>query len=105
MKKYAIILCTVIFVLMSVFAFRGPIKPGIYGTIDPAEGARKVWAVSGTDSISAIPVAGKFSLDVKAGNWKLVVEAIAPYKNTAVDNILVQESQPTDAGVIKLATQ
>ena len=103
MKKIAIILCIAV-VIMGAFAFGHRAKSGIYGIVDPPEGAKKVWAISGNDSASAIPVSAKFTLDVKPGNWKLIVEAAAPYKNTSVDNILVQEGQVTDAGVIKLST-
>jgi hypothetical protein len=75
---------------------------GIHGTIDPADGASKVWAINGTDSFSTLPVSGRFSVSVKPGNWYLLVEGIAPYKNTAVNSILVLDNQSTDAGVIKM---
>jgi hypothetical protein len=39
---------------------------------------------------------------VKAGNWKLYVEGVQPYKNTVVESILVVDGQVTDVGVIKL---
>ena len=102
MKKLIIIL-SVLLVIAAAFAFtsRG-FKTGISGTIDPVNGAQKVWAISGTDSTSVVPISGKFFLEVKAGNWKVVVEGTSPYKNAVVENILVQENQTTDAGVIKL---
>ncbi|HLG41453.1 MAG TPA: hypothetical protein VI461_17365, partial [Chitinophagaceae bacterium] len=84
------------------FSPRSDLKSSIYGTIDPPDGAQKIWAINGTDSFSAVPVMGKFSLDVKPGNWALKVVAIKPYKDAIVENILVQENQSTDAGVIKL---
>jgi hypothetical protein len=101
MKKLAITLCAG---FVAVCAFMSPerVKSGIYGTIDPADGAKKVWAISGTDSISTVPLTGKFSLEVKPGTWKLIVEAVPPLKNAALENILVQEGESADAGVIKL---
>ncbi|HEV7782223.1 MAG TPA: hypothetical protein VGO58_13205 [Chitinophagaceae bacterium] len=75
---------------------------GIHGSIDPIDGGSKVWAINGTDSFSTIPVSGKFSVSVKPGNWSLLVEAIAPYKNTVMNGILVLDNQSTDAGVIKM---
>jgi hypothetical protein len=77
-------------------------REGILGTIEPADCGRKVWGISGRDSVSAIPMLGKFSLTVSPGNWLLVVEAAQPYKNAVIENVLVQENQYTDVGVIKL---
>ena len=79
------------FMVIVTFSFYSNIKSGIRGTIDPIDGAKKVWAISGVDSNAVIPVAGKFSIDVKPGNYKVVVEGV-----------LVLENQPTDVGVIKL---
>jgi hypothetical protein len=56
-------------------------RSGIQGTIDPPEGARRIWAVSGKDTVSIIPPPGSFIMYVKPGSWKLVVEAVLPYKN------------------------
>jgi hypothetical protein len=77
-------------------------KSGIHGTVDPADGARKVWAISGTDSFSTIPVSGKFSVEVKPGNWSLILEGNPPYKNTSVNSVLVLDNQSTDAGIIRM---
>lgn len=77
-------------------------RSGIQGTIDPPEGARRIWAVSGKDTVSIIPSPGSFIMDVKPGSWKLVVEAVLPYKNAERDGILVTDGQITDIGLIKL---
>ena len=42
-------------------------------------------------------------MDVKPGTWKLVVEAVLPYKNAEKEGILVTEGQITDIGLIKLS--
>ncbi len=84
------------------FNARVALKSGIHGTIDPADAARKVWAINGADSFSTIPVSGKFSVEVKPGNWFLLVEGIPPYKNAVMNSILVLDNQSTDAGVIKM---
>jgi len=101
MKKLAITLCTG---FIAIFAFVSPdnAKSGIYGSIDPPDGSKRIWAISGTDSVSTVPLTGKFSLEVKPGTWKLIVEAVPPLKNTVVESVLVQEGQSADAGVIKL---
>ena len=89
-------------ILVCSFIPHNQYKSGIHGLIDPIDGAQKVWAISGTDSASAVPIAGKFSLTVKPGNWDLLVEAIKPLKNTSMNNVLVLENQSTDVGTIAL---
>jgi hypothetical protein len=101
MKKISIVLLAAM-MATSAFISHNHFKAGIYGAIDPPEGARKVWAINGRDSASSVPTTGKFSLEVKPGTWKIVVEAIQPYQSVVLDNVLVQENQFTDAGVIKL---
>ncbi|HEX6849562.1 MAG TPA: hypothetical protein VF144_21395 [Chitinophagaceae bacterium] len=91
--------------IISIFlisTFSSNDRSGIQGTIDPPEGARRIWAVSGKDSVSIIPPPGSFIMDVKPGSWKLVVEAVLPYKNVERDAILVIDGQLTDIGLIKL---
>jgi hypothetical protein len=91
--------------IISIFlisTFSSNDRSGIQGTIDPPEGARRIWAVSGKDSVSIIPPPGSFIMDVKPGSWKLVVEAVPPYKNVERDAILVIDGQLTDIGLIKL---
>lgn len=85
-----------------ISAFVGKDRSGIMGTVDPPEGAKKIWAVSGKDTVAIIPPPGSFILDVKPGTWKLVVEAVLPFKSVERDGILVAEGNMTDVGLIKL---
>jgi hypothetical protein len=103
MKKIVITLCTafVAFLVLSAFVARTTMS-GIHGTVTPADGAKKVWAINGTDSASTVPAGGNFSLDVKPGTWKVLVEANAPYKNATVESVVVEEGKSADAGEIKL---
>lgn len=101
MKTLVVILMAIL-LTASAFVWSAKSESGISGTIDPADGARKVWAIMGNDSLSVLPVSGKFLISVKPGNWNLYIEAAEPYKSTTVTNIAVIEGGPTDAGVIKL---
>lgn len=101
MKKLLMIVC-VAYLVMSAFVPHKPFISSIYGTIEPAEAAKKVWAINGKDSVSVVPEAGKFSIAVTAGDWKLVIEAEQPYKDAVIENVHVTEGRSTDAGVIKL---
>lgn len=75
----------------------------INGNIVPAEGVKKVWAINEDDAVCVTPQSGKFSIAVKAGNWKLHVEAMNQYKYAVVENIFVAEGSSADTGIIRLA--
>ena len=75
---------------------------GIKGSITPAESAGDVWAINGTDSIKATPVNGAFSLEAKAGTYKIEVEAKAPYKKFVKENVTVADGETVDLGAITL---
>ncbi|MGG9962293.1 hypothetical protein [Ferruginibacter sp. SUN106] len=109
MKKFIIIVFSA-FVLISAcmiissFTILQNETSGIHGTIKPADMVKKVWAISDKDTVSIVPSAGAFSLDVKPANWKLYVEAIKPYKDVTVTNIIVEAAKYTDVGEIKLTS-
>ena len=103
MKKLLIFM-TVALLILSAFISKTKLITSIYGTIEPAEGAGKVWAVSGKDSVAVIPQAGKFSVAVgKAGTYKIFIQAIRPFKDAVVDNIKVEDGKSADAGIITLS--
>ena len=93
----------IVIAILLISAFSSHYRSGIQGTIDPPEGAKRIWAVSGKDTVSIIPAPGSFIMDVKPGSWKLVVEAVLPYKNAERESILVIDGQITDVGLIKLS--
>ena len=102
MKKSAIFIFAAVVVLMSAFVSGNLLKSGAQGMVNPADGAKEVWAISNSDSVSVVPESGKFSLDLKPGTWKIHVVAIPPFKDAFVDNVTVQEGKYTDVGEIKL---
>ena len=88
---------------VGLFAFSN-IKPGsIKGTVSPASSAVKAWAISGADTLKANIEAGSFSFsDAKPGVYKVIIEAMPPYKNMAKEGVTVGDGQQTDVGEIKL---
>ena len=102
MKKMAILLLSAVIIMMSAFVSKSYIKSGAQGKIDPADGAKEVWAISNSDSVSVVPQSGNFSLDLKPGKWKIHVVAIAPLKDAFVNDVIVQDGKYTDVGEIKL---
>jgi hypothetical protein len=88
--------------ITGLYAFRTVEQSSITGKVTPADQANAVWAVSGTDSVTANVVNGAFSLAVKAGTYKIVVDAKEPYKDASLENVAVSDGAPTDVGEIKL---
>ncbi len=90
-------------VALGLFAFSKINSGSIKGKVTPAASATKVWAISGTDTLKASIDGGSFSImDVKPGTYKLIIEALPPYKNMAKEGVTVTDGQPTDIGEIKL---
>lgn len=91
-----------LFAAAGVYGFIMPPASGITGKILPAEGGAAVWAIQGTDSISARPVEGLFNLELKPGWYKIVVQTNLPYKPMQYEKMEVQEGKTTDLGEIRL---
>src|SRR4051812_4760145 len=104
MKKIIVFLCIALFALSSYILPKNFVS-SIYGTIEPADAAKMVWAVNGKDSVSLVPQDGKFSLAVSAGIWRLHIEAVKPYKDVTIDSIKVTEGKASDAGVIRMSRE
>ncbi len=88
-----------------LFAFRSDKLAGsITGSVLPADGGTKVWAVSPGDTLQGAIQSGNFEIsNVKPGTYRIIVEAKPPYKNTAKDNVTVADGSPTNVGAIKLS--
>jgi hypothetical protein len=86
-----------------LFAFKSIETGSIKGTVTPADGATRAWALSTTDTLRADIQGGGFEItNAKAGTYRIIIEAKPPYKNTAKDNVKVTDGQPTSVGEIKL---
>jgi hypothetical protein len=86
-----------------LLAFKNIDTGSIKGTVTPADGATKAWALSSSDTLKADIQSGSFEIiGAKAGTYRLIIEAKPPYKNTAKDNVTVTDGAPTNVGEIKL---
>jgi hypothetical protein len=106
MKKVRLTFVALSIAVAGLFAFNKiDFDPGsIKGTVVPADGAVRAWAVSGTDTLrSAIKDDGAFLItEAKPGTYRVIIEAKPGYKNAAKENVTVVDGQPTDVGEIKL---
>jgi uncharacterized membrane protein len=85
-----------------LFAFSAATQTAITGKVVPGDGAETVWAISATDSTKGTLSAGTFTLDVKPGTYKVIVDAKDPYKDVTLENLEVKQDQPLNVGEIVL---
>ena len=102
MKRFLLTSGILISGIAGLYAFRTIEQSSITGKVSPADKANAVWAISGTDSTTAKVVSGMFSLTAKAGTYKVVVDAKDPYKDVALEGVVVKDGEATDLGEIKL---
>lgn len=88
---------------IGLFAFGSIKQGGIQGKVTPAEGAKEVVAVAGTDTLRSQISNGVFVFsNVKKGTYTVWIKANAPYKDASVENVAVADSATTDLGELKL---
>ena len=103
MKRASLNFLTVAGLSIGLFAFGSIKEGGIQGKVTPAEGAKEVIAVAGTDTLRSQISNGTFVFGkVKKGTYTIWVKANAPYKDASVENVAVTDSATTDIGEIKL---
>lgn len=103
MKRASLNFLAVAGLSIGLFAFGSVKEGGIQGKVTPAEGAKEVVAVAGTDTLRSQISNGVFVFGkLKKGTYTVWVKANAPYKDAAVENVAVTDSATTDIGEIKL---
>lgn len=103
MKRASLNFLAVAGLSLGLFAFGSIKEGGIQGKVSPAEGAREVVAVAGTDTLRSQVSNGAFVFsNVKKGTYTVWVKANAPYKDASIENVAVTDSATTDIGEIKL---
>ena len=103
MKRASLNFLAVAGLSLGLFAFGSIKQGGIQGKVTPAEGAKEVVAVAGTDTLRSTVSNGVFVFsNVKKGVYTVWVKANAPYKDASVENVAVTDSATTDIGELKL---
>jgi hypothetical protein len=100
--KRLIIICGIIFLAMLALSAYHKIQTSISGRVIPVDGANVAWAISTKDSVTSNIVNGAFSFSVKPGIYRIIVDALEPYKDATVENVTVKEGQTVDVGEIVL---
>jgi hypothetical protein len=102
MKRLILVSLTVLGGMLFIYAFRGKDPTSITGRINPIGGAHTARAVSGRDSSTSTIVNGEFYFAAKPGLYKVVIDAVEPYKDVILENIEVKEGQTVNVGEIIL---
>ena|SRR5664279_5411809 len=101
-KKIAVLAASLA-MAFALFAFTSLNNGSIKGTVSPSASATSVYIVSGMDTMRTNIQNGVFAIgEVKPGTYRLVIEAIAPYKNFQKEGVMVNEKKTTDVGEIPL---
>jgi hypothetical protein len=99
-------LCLVIIGVSSIHAVRLLQSSSFHVRLFPGEGADKVWAIQGKDSIEMMNINGEYILrSINPGNWQLSVEANEPYRNTRFDVSDLKPGTDLDLGEVRLLKQ
>jgi len=102
MKRFIVSFGIILLLILSAYTFQNTDQTSITGRVNPLDGANSAWAVGGRDSSTSAIVNGTFSFSVKPGIYKVVVDAIEPYKDAVLENISVKEGQTVNLGEIML---
>ncbi len=102
MKHTGITLAVTIVIVAALHSFRAMQTGSIGGTVVPADGTVYIWAFQNTDTVKTLPTNGQFTLSVKTGIWKIIVDAKEPYKDVLFENVQVNDGKETNLGEIRL---
>jgi hypothetical protein len=103
MKKIKYFMLILPFVVALFFSFDVVFSGSIKGKIIPTEGASQVWAMSTADTLKAAISQGLFEIpNVKAGTYKIFIDATDPYKDVVREGVQVSDGGSVDLGEIQL---
>ncbi len=103
MKNTFLKLIAIIVIITALFSFKALAPASITGRVTPPEAVKDVWAVSLTDTAHGSVSQGGFNIaNIKPGTYKVIIDAVAPFKDVVKEGVSVTEGQPVDLGEIKL---
>lgn len=103
MKNAIVQLCLVVIGVSSIHAVRLLQTSSFHVRTFPADGADRVWAIQGRDSVEMLNVNGEYILrSINPGHWQVLVEANQPYQNARYNIREVKPGIDMDLGEITL---
>ena len=92
----------IVLVVAGMHALRAKSSGFIKVRVYPANSSESVMAINGKDSIRSSNTNGYFGMRVKPGTWKVVVSDREQVENVVRENLLVNEGQNINLGVIRI---
>jgi hypothetical protein len=74
----------------------------ITGRVSPASAVNQVLAISGRDTSRTVLKDGAFILQLKTGRYRIIINALRPYKDVIKEGIIAEPGKNTDLGEINL---
>ena len=102
MKRFNFIALVVFLLVLVMFSFRNGVQTSIVGRVNPVDGAVSARAIAAKDTVFSNIVNGGFGFTVKPGTYQVFIDAVRPYKDAVLENIMVKEDQTVDVGEITL---
>lgn len=103
MPKTVLTLLITIVAVVTLHAFKAYQTPVIAGRVFPHDAAERILVVSGVDSVLGhTDSKGNFSVNVKPGSWKVVIEGKGDYKNRVMENVQAKEGVGSNFALITL---
>jgi hypothetical protein len=103
MKNALVQLSLVIIGISSIHAARLLQTSSFHLRMLPADGADRIWAIQGRDSMEMMKINGEYILrSVKPGYWQVLVEANQPYRDARFTVHDIRPGTDRDLGVIRL---
>ena len=103
MRNAMVQLCLVIMGVSGIHAVRLLQTSSFHVRMYPSDGAGRVWAIQGKDSIEMTNTNGEYFLrSIKPGYWRVSVEANQPFRNVQFNSGNIQPGFDKDLGEIRL---
>ena len=103
MRNTFVQLCLVIMGISSIHAARLLHTSSFHVRMYPANGADRVWAIRGKDSIQMININGEYFLrSMPPGHWEVAIEANAPFRSVRFNTGEIKPGFDKDLGEIRL---
>jgi hypothetical protein len=103
MRNAMVQLCLVIIGISSIHAVKLLQTSSFHVQVFPANGADRVWAIQGKDSVEMINVNGEFFLRaINPGQWEVSVEANQLFRNIRFNVGDIKPGFDRDLGEIRL---
>ena len=104
MRNAIVQLCLVVMGISSIHAVKLLQTSSFHVKMYPEQGAEKVWAIQGKDSIEMINVNGEYYLrSINPGHWRVWIDAKAPYRKASFDVTDMRPGTDRDLGEYRLS--